>query len=168
MEQRREAAALAFTDFELGMDLGSRIGGTASSAAAAATYAPVSDLESYGQALSTAIAAQDGKTAASLLELGDISSLLQRYDYLRNARPEDAPYLNGFMRIFRSIDYNAGGQSPWSGIASRHIAAVIHCCRMQDNEGTGREEQSPAWERAYVAQLELVKCVRRLVQHDST
>jgi hypothetical protein len=134
------------------MDLSSRIGGSFSAASA-----PANDIESYGQALSTAIAAQDGRTAASLLELNDVSSLIQRYGYLRHARPEDAPFLNDFMRVFRSIDYNAGGQSPWSGIASRHVAAVIHCTRQEVNEATGQEEQCPARERAYVAQLELVK-----------
>lgn len=136
------------------MDLGSRLG----LAAAAPPSEPPVDIESYGRTLAGAIAAQDGKTAASLLEIGAVTSLLQRYSYLRSARPEDAPFLSDFMRIFRSFDYNgSGGQSPWSGIASRHLAAVLYCSRREIGEISGQEELAPAWERAYVAQLELVK-----------
>lgn len=144
------------------MSLASRLGGGSSS-----STAPV-DIPSYANALAGAVASQDGSNLADLLSLRNSRLAGKLYSSLPASTVQslvnnDAPHFSDFVVALRSFDYRyaaSAASSPWPGIASKRIAVVIATHRTMDEsglDGDGWEQSSPAWDRAYAAQLEAVK-----------
>jgi hypothetical protein len=141
--------------------------------AAASSLSPA--IASFASSIASAISDEDGAAVAEHLRIFPISSsslerLTSSPDYAGIdpliVHLTELPYYTDFQRAFRSIDYEGGGAgaSPWSGIASRHIAAVCSLLSRDVDQGQHGEYGAiaqgalvPDWERAFAAQLELMK-----------
>jgi hypothetical protein len=119
-------------------------------------------IASYSKNVASSLTARDGSSLAALLDLQNrelVDAIYASLSYSVLHSYNDAPHYSDFISALRKVDYEQATSSPWAGIASRHLSVIAHV-RRTDSDPDGKvEELQPAWEKAFSAQLEAVKCV---------
>lgn len=117
-------------------------------------------VQQYGADLSAAVARQDGPSAASILSLHDrlaVQRIYRGLPYSTARSIVDDPHLQEFRHIFVASQLDPAGQTAWSTIASKHIAAVVQLAQISQAIDQDNQSHNQA---AFEAQLGLAKCVR--------
>ncbi|KAK9893328.1 hypothetical protein P389DRAFT_22429 [Cystobasidium minutum MCA 4210] len=123
------------------------------------TGLPPIPLQQYAVDLSGAVARQDGGIAAAILNLQDrvaVERIYQGLPYATSRSFTDSPHLQEIKRIFVSSQLDGSGQTAWSLIASKHIAAVVHLAQAPPSADVSAAGQQH-YQKAFDAQLDLSK-----------
>jgi hypothetical protein len=117
-------------------------------------------VQQYAVDLSASVARQDGGSAAAILSLHDrlaVQRIYRGLPYSTARSISDNPHLQEFRHIFLSSQLDPAGQTAWSTVASKHIAAVVHLAQISDTDDENNQALNQA---AFEAQLDLAKCVQ--------
>jgi len=117
-------------------------------------------VQEHAHHISSAITNASGRALAQVLSLRDsehVSLLFNSLPQQATQYPGQELYLQEYRRALSSAEFQYAGSSPWSVIASKHVAVVVHVSQTELDQETRLERPTPAWIDAFSVQLEMVK-----------